>query len=95
MKVFLSDIHFEILGVNKQSTKDEIKKAYRKKSKEWHPDKFANDEEKWQIAHLKFIKITEAYELLKNYEPPKFSRHQKQHTQTSKLKRQLKVNELK
>ena len=70
MKISLSDIHFEILGVNKQSSKKEIKRAYRKLSMLWHPDKFSNDEEKFKNAHIKFIKIVEAYELLENYEPP-------------------------
>lgn len=71
MKILLSDIHFEILCVSRQSTKEEIKKAYRRQSMLWHPDKFSNDEIKWKEAHLRFIKIAEAYELLENYEPPK------------------------
>jgi len=77
LKIVLSDTHFEILGVNKQSSKEEIKKAYRKQSMLWHPDKFSNDKEKWESAHLKFIKIAEAYELLQNYEPPKIRETQK------------------
>ena len=30
--------YYKILGVNKKSTKDEIKKSYRKLSKKYHPD---------------------------------------------------------
>jgi hypothetical protein len=77
LKTILSDTHFEILGVSKQCSKEEIKKAYRKQSMLWHPDKFSNDKAKWEVAHLKFIKIAEAYELLKNYEPPKIRETQK------------------
>lgn len=69
MKKYLNDSHFEILGVNKQSTNDEIKKAYRKQSMLWHPDKFSNDHAKWVEAHEIFIKIKEAYDLLKDYRP--------------------------
>ncbi len=69
MNKLLKDIHFQILGVTRNSTKNEIKSAYRKKSMLYHPDKFSNDESKWEEAHSKFIQISEAYNLLKNYEP--------------------------
>jgi len=49
----------EILGVPEGASKDEIKKAYRKKAFQYHPDK--NNSES---AHNEFIKITEAYEEL-------------------------------
>ena len=71
MNQILNDIHFEILGVTRKSTKNEIKSAYRRQSMLWHPDKFSNDERKWEEAHLKFIQISQAYNLLKNYEPNK------------------------
>lgn len=64
-------MHFEILGVTRKSTKNEIKTAFRKQSMLWHPDKFSNDERKWEEAHLKFIQISQAYNLLRNYEPKK------------------------
>ena len=34
----VNDSHFEVLGVNRNSTFDEIKKAYRRQMKKWHPD---------------------------------------------------------
>lgn len=71
MKNSLNDSHFDILGVSRQSTKEEIKKAYRKQSMLWHPDKFFNDKDEWVKAHQRFIKISEAYNLLQNYEPRK------------------------
>jgi molecular chaperone DnaJ len=36
----INDSHFEILGITRHSTPDEIKKAYYKQIKKWHPDKF-------------------------------------------------------
>ena len=51
-----------ILGVNHNSTKEEIKKAYKKLAMQWHPDKNQGSEE----AEQKFKQISEAYQLLSN-----------------------------
>jgi molecular chaperone DnaJ len=48
--------YYEVLGVNRNSTPDEIKKAYRKQSMEHHPDKGGNEEV--------FKEVAEAYETL-------------------------------
>ncbi len=53
--------YYETLGVAKTASQDEIKKAYRKKSKEFHPDI-----NKDQGAEDKFKLIGEAYEVLKD-----------------------------
>jgi molecular chaperone DnaJ len=49
--------YYKILGVDKKSTQDDIKKAYRKLSKKYHPDVNGGDD-------VKFKEIVEAYETL-------------------------------
>lgn len=52
--------YYEVLGVDKSATIDEIKKAYRKKALEYHPDKNPGD----KAAEEKFKEAGEAYEIL-------------------------------
>ncbi|WKZ33575.1 MAG: molecular chaperone DnaJ [Thermodesulfobacteriota bacterium] len=53
---------YKILGVSRDATVDEIKKAYRKLAHQYHPDKHAGDKEKED----RFKLINEAYETLKD-----------------------------
>ena len=53
--------YYEVLGVSRSATDDELKKAYRKLAKKYHPD--ANPDNKKE-AETKFKEVNEAYEVL-------------------------------
>lgn len=59
--------YYEVLGVSKTATADEIKKAYRKKALQYHPDRNPGDKE----AEEKFKEAAEAYDVLSNEEQRK------------------------
>lgn len=61
-----TDSAYEILGVPKSASNDEIKKVYRKMAVKFHPDKVANMGEDIQnAAKVKFQTLNEAYERIK------------------------------
>ena len=61
--------YYEVLGVDKNASAEEIKKAYRKKAIQYHPDKNPGDKE----AEEKFKEAAEAYDVLSN--PDKKARY--------------------
>lgn len=57
--------YYDILGVKKDASKDDIRRAFKKLSVKYHPDKHINDsEEDKKKAEEKFKEINEAYEVL-------------------------------
>ena len=56
--------YYEVLGVSKGASEDELKKAFRKEAKKYHPDLHPGDKE----AEAKFKEVNEAYEVLSNPE---------------------------
>ena len=61
--------YYEVLGVSKGASEDEIKKAYRQSAKKYHPDLHPGDKE----CEEKFKEVNEAYEVLSD--PQKKARY--------------------
>jgi DnaJ like chaperone protein len=56
---------YTILGIGKDATKEEIKRAYRKLANKYHPDKVSHLGEEFQkLSEKRFIEIQEAYRIL-------------------------------
>ena len=56
--------YYEVLGLSKGASEEEIKKAYRKAAKQYHPDLHPGD----KVAEEKFKEVNEAYEILSDSE---------------------------
>ena len=76
------DDYYEILGVSKDATPDEIKKAYRKLVKQYHPDSNGNS----YNTDFFFRKIQEAYEVLSD--PRKRAEYDQMNSKENQQKRQ-------
>ena len=59
----MCDDYYEVLGVPKTATEEDIRKGYRKQALRWHPDKNPDNKEQ---AEEKFKLVSEAYEVLSN-----------------------------
>lgn len=57
--------YYDILGISKNASAEEIKKAYRKQALDWHPDRHKDDKE---MAEKRFKEINEAYQVLSDPE---------------------------
>ncbi len=80
--------YYKVLGIDKNATESEIKKAYRKLARKYHPDLNSKNKE----AELKFKQINEANEVLSNLENRKkydeYGEHWKHADEIEKAKKQ-------
>ena len=67
MKWQKKEIYYDVLGVSRNADETQIKKAYRKLAKKYHPDTNAGDAD----AEQKFKEVTEAYNVLSDKEKRK------------------------
>jgi hypothetical protein len=59
-----------VLGLPPGSPKEEVRQAYRDLAQVWHPDRFSHSDRLEAKAQKNLKRINEAFEVLKNYEPP-------------------------
>ena len=59
----------KLLNVAPNTSRAELKQAYRLKSKQWHTKRFSQDTEQRKLAEIQFKEITIAYEHLLSAEP--------------------------
>ena len=78
--------YYKILGISKNATENDIKKAYRKLARKYHPDLNPNDKD----AELKFKQINEANEVLSNAENRKKYDEYGEHWQNTEAYEQAK-----
>ncbi len=61
------DKAFSVLGLKNNATNDEVKDSYRKKMKEYHPDRVSGlGEELQELAKKKTMEINQAYDFIRN-----------------------------
>ncbi len=73
---------YKVLGLSHGATEEEIKKAYRKKAKEYHPDLHPND----PVAVKKMQEVNEAYDMLMN--PEKYANRNAQQQRSGQQQQQ-------
>lgn len=73
---------YQVLGIPRNASEEDIKKAYRQKAKQYHPDLNPGDAE----AARKMNEVNEAYDMLKN--PAKYERKRAQEEQQNAYRRQ-------
>lgn len=71
---------YKVLGVTRTVTEDELKSAYRKLAKRYHPDMHPGDKE----CEVRFRQINEAYDTLSN--PTKRSKYDREYKSSNKSK---------
>jgi len=72
----------KLFNITKESNLTELKSIYRNLMKEWHPDKFVNEEDRKEEAALKSKEIIEAYHFLVSISPETHVNNQEEYLET-------------
>ena len=73
----------KLFEITKDTDLAELKLIYRRLMKEWHPDKFAENDEKKEEAEIKSKRIIEAYHFLVSISPETHALNEKQYILTT------------
>ncbi|WP_161847917.1 J domain-containing protein [Athalassotoga saccharophila] len=80
---------YEVLGVRRDATKEEIREAYRDLIKRYHPDQFHNNPDMKALAEEKIKEVNEAYKyILDHFDDPKESSNSSGDEEIFKMARQ-------
>ena len=71
----------KLMNINQDTDLKNLKTVYRDLMKEWHPDKFQNDDEQFKMAEMKSKHIIEAYHFLVSVSPETHSQHAEEYNQ--------------
>lgn len=72
----------KLFNITKEANLTELKSLYRNLMKEWHPDKFVDDEERKEEAALRSKEIIEAYHFLVSISPDTHINNQEEYLNT-------------
>lgn len=81
------DRYYKILGLEATATPAEVKQAYRKLAKKWHPDRFVNRPQMLAKAQQEIKKINQAYTVLKEATPAPKTVSNSSHNRVVKITR--------
>ena len=68
---------YSVLGVSRDATEDEIKKAYRELARKYHPDNYQQNPDLASLAEEKMKEINEAYETIQSQKKGNHSSHRR------------------
>ena len=85
---------YSVLGVSRDATEDEIKKAYRELARKYHPDNYQQNPDLASLAEEKMKEINEAYETIQSQKKGNHSSHRSSDYTSSYTSKDPRFNEI-